>query len=113
MRRRVRGMNELDELILEFFQAMGTPGGKTVAMTPMDAYENLAVRTSQTSKSKNTISRHMQILRAAGLLEMTSEDRGSYTITLLGLAYLEDDLTEQQRNGIERAIAWYKQNYIY
>lgn len=113
MRRRVREMNELDDLILEFYKAMGTPGGKSVAMTPMDVYENLAVLRSQTSKSKNTISRHMQILRAAGFLKVTSEDRGSYTITDLGLRYLEDDLTEMERAGIERAITWYKEMHIY
>ena len=104
MRRRIPGMDQLDELILEFFEAMGSPGGEPVALPPTPVWLNLAEVREATDKRQNTVSRHMGDLASAGLLEKVDDDRGYYAITDLGGRYVNNELTAEERNEIQKKL---------
>ncbi|WP_245903132.1 transcriptional regulator [Salinigranum rubrum] len=82
-------MNEVDDAILEFFQALRAPGTGAVAMTPGGVHYNIVERAGASSKSRSTFSRRMSDLADAGLLEIVDDDRSFYIITDLGIGYLE------------------------
>lgn len=92
MRPRVPWMNELDDAILEFFEALDEPGGEPVALSPTPVWQNLAVVREVTEKKQNTFSRRMNQLAEAGLLEKIDEERGYYVITEKGRRYLSGEL---------------------
>lgn len=104
MRSWVPGMDELDYTILEYFEALGTPGGKPVAKGPTAVWVNLADLREATDKKRNTVSRHMQTLAHAGLLEKYDEDRGYYIITDLGRRCAQGDLTDEEREEIAESM---------
>jgi len=92
MRPRVPWMNELDDAILEFFEALGEPGGMPVALSPTPVWVNLAEVREVTEKKQNTFSRRMNQLAEAGLLRKIDEGRGYYVITEKGRQYLAGGL---------------------
>ena len=92
MRPRVPWMNELDDAILEFFEAMDEPGGEPVALSPTPIWLNLAEIRGITERKQNTFSRRMNQLAEAGLLEKIDEKRGYYLITKKGRRYLAGEL---------------------
>lgn len=92
MRPRVPHMNELDDSILEFFEAMGEPGGERVALSPTPVWYNLAVIRGMTDKKQNTFSNRMNQMTETDLLEKVDDSRGYYRITPKGRAYLEGNL---------------------
>jgi len=85
-------MNELDDAILEFFEALGEPGGRPVALSPTPVWVNLAEIREITEKKQNTFSRRMNQLAEASLLQKIDEGRGYYQITEKGRKYLAGDL---------------------
>lgn len=85
-------MNGLDDPILEFFEAMGEPGGEAVVLSPTPVWYNLAVVRGMTDKTQNTFSNRMNQMSKTGLLEKVDEKRGYYTITDKGRSYLSGDL---------------------
>jgi len=88
MRPRVPHMNELDDSILEFFEAMGTPGDEEVALSPTSLWYNLNVVRGMTDRKQNTFSSRMNQMDETGLLEKTDKKRGYYRITEKGRKYL-------------------------
>jgi hypothetical protein len=85
-------MNELDDAILEFFEALDDPGGQPVALSPTPVWVNLNPIRGATERTQNTFSRRMNQLATAGLLEKIDDERGYYVITDKGKAYLNGDL---------------------
>jgi predicted transcriptional regulator len=73
----------LDGHTLEIFEAPPTP----IALNM-----NLA---------EGTVWQRMTVLKTAGLVERTDEERGYYKITDLGHRYLEDELTDDERQHLE------------
>lgn len=92
MRPRVPWMNEVDDLILEFFEELGEVGGAKVSMAPGNVHYHVAERLGQTEKSRSTFSRRMKNLANNGLLRVVDEDKSLYEITDMGHAYLAGDL---------------------
>lgn len=101
MRRRVSGMDEVDNALLEFYHLLGMPGEEPVWMKPGNVFRNLVVKRDIIDKGHATVVRHMQKLAKAGLLQTGSDDDGYYAITDLGIRYVEDDLTEDERENLE------------
>ncbi|MFD1527495.1 MULTISPECIES: helix-turn-helix domain-containing protein [Halobacteriales] len=97
-------MDQLDELILEFLEAMGSPGGEAVALPPTSVWLNLAKVRESTDKRQNTVSRHMSALADAGLLEKVDKDRGYYTITDLGRRYVNNELSNEEIEEIKSKL---------
>ena len=85
-------MNELDDSILEFFEAMDEPGGEPVALSPTPVWYNLAIVRGMTDKKQNTFSNRMNQMTETGLLKKVDESRGYYIISPKGRAYLNGDL---------------------
>lgn len=85
-------MNELDDAILEFFEALDEPGGEPVALSPTPTWVNLAEVRGITEKKQNTFSRRMNRLSEAGLLEKIDAERGYYVLTEKGREYLAGEL---------------------
>lgn len=104
MRSWVPGMDELDYTILEYFEALGTPGGKPVAKGPTAVWVNLKEIRGATDKQRNTVTRHMQSLANADLLEKYDEDRGYYILTDLGGRCARGELTDEEREEIAAAM---------
>lgn len=100
MRRRVPGMDELDNAILEFYHDLDRPAGAPVALGPTQVWHNLAVLRDVTDKRQNTVSRHMMSLYEDGLLVKTDESRGLYGISELGVRYVEGDLSDDEREDL-------------
>jgi len=92
MRPRVSWMNEVDDAILEYLQELETETGHRISLPPTAVWYNLVEQLGVLERSQNTISRRMNVLSEASLLEKTDEKRGYYRITDKGLAYLEGDL---------------------
>ncbi|MEY7847740.1 transcriptional regulator [Natrarchaeobius sp. A-rgal3] len=92
MRARVSWMNEADDAILEYLQELETEAGHRIALPPTAVWFNLVEELGVLDRSQNTISRRMNVLSDANLLEKTDEKRGYYRITDRGLAYLEGEL---------------------
>lgn len=88
MRPRVAGMNEVDDLILEFFQEQD----ESIALSPAIVWFNLYEIHELTDKSKETVSRRMRTLVDRGLLKTVDETRGYRILTDKGRAYLAGDL---------------------
>lgn len=88
MRPRVAGMNEVDDLILEFFEAQEPD----LVLSPTIVWYNLSNTKSALDKSKETVRRRMSNLPERGLLERVEEDRAYYRLTDKGRAYLAGDL---------------------
>lgn len=87
MRPRVAGMNEVDDVVLEFYAKQDVG----VWFSPALVHWNLVDVYEATDKSKETVARRMRKLEKRGLLDK-SGGRGYYRITEKGLAYLEGDL---------------------
>lgn len=104
MRRRVPGMDSLDEAILEFFHALGHPGGEIVGAGPTMVWLNLYEIRGVIDKQQNTVSRHMTKLADAGLLSKVDKKRGYYGISDLGIRYIENDISEEEREEIRDAL---------
>ncbi|WP_265110760.1 transcriptional regulator [Halosolutus halophilus] len=85
-------MNEADDAILEYLQELETDTGHRVSLPPTAVWYNLVEELGVLERSQNTISRRMNVLSDAGLLEKTNEKRGYYRITDTGLAYLNGEL---------------------
>ena len=85
-------MNELDDSILEFLAALGTPGDDDVVISPKDVWINLNVLRGTTTKAPNTVSRRMGNLESHGLLKQVGDSGKHYAITDKGRAYLAGDL---------------------
>lgn len=88
MRPRVEGMNEVDDAVLEFFEAQD----EGVALPPTVVWYNLHERLEAIDKSRDTVARRMRKLTKRGLLEKVSEERGYYKTTDKGRHYLAGDL---------------------
>jgi DNA-binding IclR family transcriptional regulator len=91
MRNRVPWMNGTDDAILEFLEALGTPGGEPVIVPPHDLWLNINKLRGATTKAPNTISRRMDRLESMGLLERF-DDGAHYAITDKGRASLAGEL---------------------
>nr|WP_049893092.1 helix-turn-helix domain-containing protein [Natronococcus jeotgali] len=92
MRARVSWMNEADDAILEYLQELETDSGHRIALPPTAVWYNIVEELELLDRSQNTVSRRMNILSEAGLLEKTDAKRGYYRVTDLGIAYLESEL---------------------
>jgi DNA-binding IclR family transcriptional regulator len=90
MRPRVSGMNEVDNIVLEFFEKQDDG----VFFSPALVHWNLAEVYEATDKSKETIARRMRKLVKRGLLVKDGE-RGYYRITEKGFDYLNGNLTAE------------------
>ena len=88
MRPRVEGMNEVDDAVLEFFEAQE----EGVALPPTVVWYNLHERLEVIDKSRDTVARRMRQLTERGLLSKVSEERGYYQITQNGYDYLTGDV---------------------
>jgi len=85
-------MNEADDAILEYLQELETGMGHRISLPPTAVWYNLVEELDVLDRSQNTISRRMNVLSDAELLEKTDEKRGYYRITDRGIAYLEGEL---------------------
>lgn len=103
MRRRVDGMDQVDEALLEFYEYI-TPEGEQIWIKPGNVYRNLVIEREIVDKGHATVVRHIQKLARAGLLEAADDDSGFYALTDLGRSYLNDALSEEEREAIEDAI---------
>lgn len=92
MRARVPWMNEVDDAVLEYLQELETETGHRASLPPTAIWFNLVEQLGVLDRSQNTISRRLNVLSEAGLLEKTDETRGYYRLTDHGVAYLEGDL---------------------
>ena len=92
MRARVSWMNEADDAILEYFQELETDTGHRISLPPTTVWYNLVEELGVLDRSQNTVSRRMNVLSEADLLEKIDEKRGYYRITDRGLAYLHGEL---------------------
>ncbi|QCW02596.1 transcriptional regulator [Natrinema pallidum] len=92
MRARVSWMNEVDDAILEYLRELETEAGHRISLPPTAVWYNLVEELEVLDRSQNTVSRRMNILDQASLLEKTDEDRGYYRITSKGIAYLDGEL---------------------
>lgn len=92
MRARVSWMNEADDAILEYFQELETDEGHRISLPPTAVWYNLVEELDILDRSQNTISRRMNMLSEAGLLEKTDENRGYYKITDKGISYLDGSI---------------------
>ncbi|RQG95758.1 transcriptional regulator [Natrarchaeobius oligotrophus] len=92
MRARVSWMNQADDAILEYLQELETETGHRIALPPTAVWYNLVEELGVLDRSQNTISRRMNVLSDADLLEKIDEKRGYYRITDRGIAYLEGQL---------------------
>lgn len=88
MRPRVEGMNEVDDAVLEFFEAQD----EGVALPPTVVWYNLHDLLEVIDKSRDTVARRMRKLTERGLLVKASEERGYYQITNKGRDYLAGSL---------------------
>lgn len=95
MRPRVPWMNETDDTILEYFEALEA-AGFSVWQAPTPVWVNLSSNLGATGKSRETVSRRMGHLEQMGLLERVDETRGYYRITEKGLAYLSGELEREE-----------------
>ncbi|WP_241431927.1 winged helix-turn-helix domain-containing protein [Natrialba chahannaoensis] len=89
-------MNEADDAILEYFQKLETDTDHRIALPPTAVWYNLVEELSVLNRSQNTISRRMNVLADAGLLEKTDKKRGYYKITDYGLSYLRGELEARE-----------------
>lgn len=103
MRRRVSGMDDVDNALLEFYHLLGTPAGEPVWLKPGNVYRNLVVEREIIDKGHATVVRHMQKLARADLLQ-TDDGSGFYAITDLGLRYVDNELTDAEREELEAAL---------
>ncbi|RZH67027.1 transcriptional regulator [Natrinema altunense] len=92
MRARVSWMNEVDDAILEYLQELETETGHRISLPPTAIWYNLVEELEVLDRSQNTVSRRMNILAQASLLEKTDADRGYYRLTGKGIAYLDGRL---------------------
>ncbi|WP_206039098.1 transcriptional regulator [Halomicrobium mukohataei] len=81
-------MNEVDDAVLEFFEAQD----EGVALPPTVVWYNLHDRLEVIDKSRDTVARRMRKLTQRELLAKVSDDRGYYSLTQKGRAYLAGDL---------------------
>lgn len=103
MRRRVSGMDQIDDALLEFYDLI-SPNDTPVWMKPGNVYRNLVTEREIIDKSNATVVRHIQKLADAGLLQAADDDSGFYAITGLGRRYLNDNLSESEREQIEEKL---------
>ncbi len=89
-------MNEADDAILEYLRELETDAGHRIALPPTTVWYNLVEELGVLDRSQNTVSRRMNVLSDAGLLEKTDEKRGYYQITDRGLAYLRGELAASE-----------------
>lgn len=101
MRRRVSGMDDVDNALLEFYELIGHPNDSPLWMKPGDVYRNLVKEQEILDKSKSTIVRHMQKLADAGLLV---KDGGFYAVTDLGIRYVRDELSDEEHEQLEEDL---------
>ncbi|SFS68435.1 transcriptional regulator [Halostagnicola kamekurae] len=92
MRPRVSWMKEVDDAILEYLQELETDTGHRISFPPTTVWYNPVEDLGVLDRSQNTLSRRMNVLSDASLLEKTDEKRGYYRITDKGIAYLEAEL---------------------
>jgi len=92
-------MNELDNLLVEYFHDLGRNDGEYVVESPGDVWYNLSEVRGETGKARNTINRRMGGLVDAGLLERVTE--GRYRITDLGWRLAEDELSGEERERLK------------
>jgi DNA-binding PadR family transcriptional regulator len=93
MRSRAPWMKETDIAILEYFEEIGEIDETAQALRSGTVHTNLVEQLSVVDVSESTISRRMQKLAKASLLEQLPEKRGSYyRITDKGHAYLDGDI---------------------
>lgn len=97
MRPRVPWMNETDDAILEYFEALESAGFRTW-LAPTPVWLNLTENLEVLDKSRDTISRRMGLLADMGLLERVDDKRGYYRITNEGLAYLAGEMDATDLN---------------
>ena len=92
MRPRVPGMNEVDDVVLEFFEELGEVGGRRVALPPSPVKRHVVDELGLVERGPSTFSRRMQKLAEMGLLEISDDTAGYYRITDMGLDYLSGEL---------------------
>jgi len=97
-------MDELDNLILEYFEAIGTPGGDPVLKSPKTIWIDLVEIRGDVDKAHNTVARHMQKLAGAGLLDQY-EDTGYYMITDLGQRCARGELSDGERTSLSERLS--------
>lgn len=81
-------MNEVDDAILEFFDAQE----KGIALPPTVVWYNLHEQLGAIDKSRDTVARRMRKLTTRDLLSKESEERGYYKMTQKGRDYLTGDI---------------------
>jgi DNA-binding transcriptional ArsR family regulator len=94
-------MNELDDIILEFMEELGEPGGEPVVLSPTQLWYNIAEKRSITDKTANTVSRRMSNLADHGLLERVEDGKAYYILTEKGRAYLAGELDAEDLESDE------------
>ncbi|MBX0304729.1 transcriptional regulator [Haloarcula salinisoli] len=85
-------MNEVDDAVLEFFEAQD----EGVALPPTVVWYNLHDLLEVIDKSRDTVARRMRKLTNRGLLTKASEERGYYQITQKGRDYLTGDIDAEE-----------------
>ncbi|WP_440764701.1 transcriptional regulator [Natronorubrum sp. DTA7] len=85
-------MNEVDDAILEYLRELETDTSHRISLPPTVVWYNLVDELEVLDRSQNTVSRRMNVLSDAELLEKVDEKRGYYRITDRGFAYLEGEL---------------------
>ncbi|WP_436347976.1 transcriptional regulator [Natronorubrum sp. FCH18a] len=75
-----------------FGRRLETDTGHRISLHPTVVWYNLVEELEVLDRSQNTVSRRMNMLSDAALLEKIDEKRGYYRITDRGFAYLEGEL---------------------
>jgi DNA-binding transcriptional ArsR family regulator len=92
-------MTAEDDAILEFLADLGEPLGERVGVPPLVVHHYLSDVLGQTDKSHSTIQRRMRLLADVGLIRRL-DDHAFYEITDMGLRYLNEDLTDDEREQL-------------
>lgn len=104
MRRRVAGVDQVDDAILEYFELIGHPEDSPVWLKPGIVWYNVVETRGIIDKGHTTIVRHMQKLAEAELLETDPEESGYYAITDQGLRYINNALNDEEREQISERL---------
>lgn len=92
-------MTGLDESILEFMEALGTPVGEPVVVSPRMVKRNLEHR-DLVEKSRSTYSRRMRKLADAGLLIRMDGKGAYYYISKKGVDWVDGNLSAEDLEDI-------------
>jgi len=100
MRPRAPGMTNFDEVILEFMDSLGEPGGQPVLISPRVLKDNLESR-DLVDYSESSYSRRLSSLKERGFLGRTDTDGVRYYITEKGQKYVAGELDASEFEEFE------------